>query len=309
MTAAGIDPVHFGLIVTLNLAIGQQTPPVASVLLLTCSIAKESVWDVTRGNIPFIARAARRAAADHLRARRRRWALVDLFYRDDAANHPASPATARSPPSTLTSPERLNALTRRCGSSWATHARSSRQDDVAALHRDARRRRRRLSPPARTSRTSATSAPTSKQARQYGERIAGTMQAFAACRHPVVALIQGACVGGGLAIAALRDIRICGESSRFGVPVNKLGLVDGLRRAAGHDARSSGAAATLEILLEGRVFERARGLREGPRQPRRARRPGRSTKPTPPRGASPTARRSSRAGTRSSCGAWPIRGR
>ncbi len=37
----------------LNL-IGQQTPPVASVLLLTCSIAKESVWDVTRANIPFI---------------------------------------------------------------------------------------------------------------------------------------------------------------------------------------------------------------------------------------------------------------
>jgi C4-dicarboxylate transporter DctM subunit len=55
VTAAGIDPVHFGLIVTLNLAIGQQTPPVASVLLLTCSIAKESVWDVTRANVPFIA--------------------------------------------------------------------------------------------------------------------------------------------------------------------------------------------------------------------------------------------------------------
>ena len=53
--AAGIDPVHFGVVVTLNLAIGQQTPPVASVLMLTCSIAKESVWDVTRANIPFIA--------------------------------------------------------------------------------------------------------------------------------------------------------------------------------------------------------------------------------------------------------------
>jgi tripartite ATP-independent transporter DctM subunit len=52
--AAGIDPIHFGVIVTLNLAIGQQTPPVASVLLLTCSIAKESVWDVTKANIPFI---------------------------------------------------------------------------------------------------------------------------------------------------------------------------------------------------------------------------------------------------------------
>jgi len=55
VTAVGIDPVHFGIIVTLNLAIGQQTPPVASVLMLTCSIAKESVWDVTKANIPFIA--------------------------------------------------------------------------------------------------------------------------------------------------------------------------------------------------------------------------------------------------------------
>jgi C4-dicarboxylate transporter, DctM subunit len=55
VNAAGIDPVHFGLIVTLNLAIGQQTPPVASVLMTACSIAKENVWDVTRANIPFIA--------------------------------------------------------------------------------------------------------------------------------------------------------------------------------------------------------------------------------------------------------------
>ncbi|MEO8203009.1 MAG: TRAP transporter large permease, partial [Betaproteobacteria bacterium] len=38
--AAGIDPVHFGLIVTINLGIGQQTPPVASVLMTACAIAK-----------------------------------------------------------------------------------------------------------------------------------------------------------------------------------------------------------------------------------------------------------------------------
>jgi tripartite ATP-independent transporter DctM subunit len=55
VTAVGIDPVHFGIVVTLNLAIGQQTPPVASVLMTACSIAKENVWDVTRANLPFIA--------------------------------------------------------------------------------------------------------------------------------------------------------------------------------------------------------------------------------------------------------------
>ena len=53
--AAGIDPVHFGLIVTVNLGIGQQTPPVASVLMVACSIAKATVWEVTRVNIYYIA--------------------------------------------------------------------------------------------------------------------------------------------------------------------------------------------------------------------------------------------------------------
>ncbi|MBI3937422.1 MAG: TRAP transporter large permease [Betaproteobacteria bacterium] len=52
--AAGIDPVHFGLIVTINLGIGQQTPPVASVLMVACSIARASVWEVSRVNIYFI---------------------------------------------------------------------------------------------------------------------------------------------------------------------------------------------------------------------------------------------------------------
>ena len=52
--SVGIDPVHFGLIVTINLGIGQQTPPVASVLMVACSIAKATVWEVTRVNIYFI---------------------------------------------------------------------------------------------------------------------------------------------------------------------------------------------------------------------------------------------------------------
>ena len=53
--AAGIDPVHFGLIVTLNLGVGQQTPPVASVLVTACSIAKADIWEVSKVNIRFVA--------------------------------------------------------------------------------------------------------------------------------------------------------------------------------------------------------------------------------------------------------------
>jgi tripartite ATP-independent transporter DctM subunit len=55
VNAVGIDPVHFGLIVTLNLGIGQQTPPVASVLITACSVAKANIWEVSKYNVYFIA--------------------------------------------------------------------------------------------------------------------------------------------------------------------------------------------------------------------------------------------------------------
>jgi C4-dicarboxylate transporter, DctM subunit len=52
--SVGIDPIHFGLVVTLNLAIGQQTPPVASVLIAACSIARTDIWETTKVNMGFI---------------------------------------------------------------------------------------------------------------------------------------------------------------------------------------------------------------------------------------------------------------
>ena len=54
VNAVGIDPVHFGLIVTLNLGIGQQTPPVASVLITACSVAKADIWEVSKANVRFV---------------------------------------------------------------------------------------------------------------------------------------------------------------------------------------------------------------------------------------------------------------
>ena len=53
--SAGIDPVHFGLVVTLNLGVGQQTPPVASVLVTACSVAKADIWEVSKVNVYFVA--------------------------------------------------------------------------------------------------------------------------------------------------------------------------------------------------------------------------------------------------------------
>jgi enoyl-CoA hydratase/carnithine racemase len=78
----------------------------------------------------------------------------------------------------------------------------------------------------------------------------------------VVAQIHGICVGGGLEIAGLADIRICGASSRFGVPINRLGLVMAYAEI-GALIRLAGEAVALEILLEGRVFGAAEALAKG----------------------------------------------
>lgn len=49
----GIDPIHFGIIITINLGVGQQTPPVATVLFTTAAIARLSFWEVFKASWPF----------------------------------------------------------------------------------------------------------------------------------------------------------------------------------------------------------------------------------------------------------------
>ena len=93
----------------------------------------------------------------------------------------------------------------------------------------------------------------SKQAKAYSEGGIGWMHSVAQCRHPTVALIQGACVGGGLLVASQCDLRICNESARFAVPVKNLGLTESYDELQGM-MRAIGPAASLEILLEGRIW-------------------------------------------------------
>ncbi|TMG84091.1 MAG: enoyl-CoA hydratase/isomerase family protein [Betaproteobacteria bacterium] len=91
------------------------------------------------------------------------------------------------------------------------------------------------------------------QGRAYGELIHAAMQSIGSCVHPTIAMIRGACIGGGLELALMCDLRICGESSRFGIPINRLGLTMGYGELTGLLA-VVGPAVALEILLEGRVF-------------------------------------------------------
>lgn len=108
----------------------------------------------------------------------------------------------------------------------------------------------------------ATERSNKRQAVDYGKTMHATADALANCRHPLIAQIHGICVGGGLEIAALCDLRICGESSRFGAPINRLGLVMAYPEMAPL-VRLVGSAVALEILLEGRIFDSAEAKEKG----------------------------------------------
>ena len=100
------------------------------------------------------------------------------------------------------------------------------------------------------------------QALHYHGQVAAALNAIADCPHPTVALIEGACIGGGLEIAGVCDLRICGESARFGAPINKLGFsmypgeMEGLLKLAG-------PAVMKEILLEGRILNANEAYEKG----------------------------------------------
>jgi tripartite ATP-independent transporter DctM subunit len=53
--AMGMDPVHFGVMLILNLGIGTITPPVGPVLFVACAVGKVSMWEATKSSPPFYA--------------------------------------------------------------------------------------------------------------------------------------------------------------------------------------------------------------------------------------------------------------
>jgi enoyl-CoA hydratase len=101
-----------------------------------------------------------------------------------------------------------------------------------------------------------------ESARAYGKAIHPALVSISECPHPVISMIHGPCVGGGLEIAGRTDIRICDESARFGIPVNRLGLV-----VAYAELKALldivGPSVAMEMLLEGKVFGAADALRSG----------------------------------------------
>ncbi|MDQ1079745.1 enoyl-CoA hydratase/isomerase family protein [Pseudoroseomonas cervicalis] len=100
------------------------------------------------------------------------------------------------------------------------------------------------------------------QARDYADFTLSMTDRLKFCRHPTIAAIEGVCVGGGLEMAALCDLRLGAAGSRYGIPINRIAmtvdhreLVD-LIEVIGHRA-------TLEILVEGRIFGPEEALAKG----------------------------------------------
>jgi enoyl-CoA hydratase/carnithine racemase len=81
----------------------------------------------------------------------------------------------------------------------------------------------------------------------------GALSAMLACELPLVAQIEGHCMGAGIEIASCCDIRLSSESARFGAPIARLGFPMAPREAA-LVARELGLSVTRQMLLEAAVF-------------------------------------------------------
>lgn len=103
---------------------------------------------------------------------------------------------------------------------------------------------------------------TPAQAMAYDQVMRGALAEVHGCPHPTIAMIHGPCIGGGLELAAMCDLRITGESGKFGVPISRISVVMALPEIAAIQ-RLVGAARTLELLLEARIIDAAEGLRWG----------------------------------------------
>ena len=100
------------------------------------------------------------------------------------------------------------------------------------------------------------------QARAYGDLIRETLEAIQECRHPTIAMIHGPCTDGGLELATMCDLRIAGESGRFGIPINRIGVVLGYPEYRAF-IELVGRAVALELLLAGKVIGAAEAAAKG----------------------------------------------
>jgi len=100
------------------------------------------------------------------------------------------------------------------------------------------------------------------QKQRYDEIAARGHRALAALATPVIAMIQGHCIGGGLALALSADLRIAAADARFAIPAARLGLGYDYRGVAAL-ARLVGPSVAKDILFSARTLLADEALRLG----------------------------------------------
>jgi enoyl-CoA hydratase/carnithine racemase len=98
--------------------------------------------------------------------------------------------------------------------------------------------------------------------RYHLETIANALEAIAACPVPVLAAIEGVCVGGGLEVAVNCDLRIASDNARLGAPVGRIGFPLALPEL-GPLLRLVGPGVAAELLLEGRLLDAREAVARG----------------------------------------------
>lgn len=104
---------------------------------------------------------------------------------------------------------------------------------------------------------------TREQVREFHDQIiAPCLAAITHCVVPTVAAIDGPCVGGGLEVACVCDIRIASDRSTFGLPIHRLGFsIAPAEAAVLLDLLPK--AVVLELLLEGRILDAEEAFEKG----------------------------------------------
>jgi enoyl-CoA hydratase/carnithine racemase len=102
----------------------------------------------------------------------------------------------------------------------------------------------------------------SVQARIYSDAFDGALDAVWDLGKPVIAMIQGFCVGGGLELACCADLRIAADGSRFGIPTARLGVLVGYREMR-RLLHLVGVGVASDILLAARILDAQEALKAG----------------------------------------------
>ena len=102
----------------------------------------------------------------------------------------------------------------------------------------------------------------SSQAINYGAHVDSALESLVSCEIPLIAMISGICVGGGLEIACCCDIRISSKSGRFGIPIKQIGHAFALAEMR-PVLNLVGPAILLELLLEGQLWDAKTAMSKG----------------------------------------------